>query len=201
MKLGVLSASNAYKIVAKKDSDTRWTYLYELVAQIASGVSEEINSRYLDYGSEHEGAAQAIYEMSTRSKITPVTFIFKDEMFRCGCSPDGIILYQDAQQIKKGLELKVPFTPVNYAKFLCDDHIKPEYQWQCQFSVWVTGAESWDFANFSPVFKVKPLKIVNIKRDPEKQKILDDLVPQFISDMDGELKKLGLEFGFQWKKN
>lgn len=194
MKLGVLSASNASKIVAKKDSDTRWTYLYELVAQIASGVTEEINSKYLDYGAEHEGAARALYELTTKKKITPVAFIFKDESFRCGASPDGII---DGQH---GLELKVPYTPVNYVKFLCDNNVKPEYQWQVQFSMWVTGADSWDFAQFSPVMKVKPLKIMSIEKDPSKQHILDDMVPQFISDLDGELKKIGLEFGAQWRR-
>lgn len=191
-KLGVLSASNASKIVAKKDSDTRWTYLYELVAQVASGVSEEINSRYLEYGSENEEPAKALYELTTKKTITPISFIFKDDSFRSGASPDGLILDQH------GLELKVPFAPVNYAKFLCDDHIKPEYQWQCHFSMWVTDAGSWDYANFSPVFQVKPLKIVTIKKDKDRQNLLDDLVPQFIEDMDNELRKIGLKFGDQW---
>jgi len=193
-KLGVISASNAHKAVSKKDSDKRWTYLYELVAQIASGVTEEINSKYLDYGAEHESAARALYELHTKKTITPVAFIFKDESFRCGASPDGIIEGQH------GLELKVPYTPVNYAKFLCAGNIDTDYQWQCQFSMWVTDSESWHFAMFSPVFKVKPIKIVTVEKDAEKQKVLSDLIPQFISDMDMELKKIGLEFGQQWSR-
>lgn len=193
MRLGVVTASNAHKAVAGLKTATRWTYLYELVAQVGSGVSPEINSRYLDYGREHESAAKALYELHTNKKISEVAFIFK-EGFRCGASPDGII------DVQHGLELKVPFAPVNYVEFLCDNNIDPEYQWQCQFSMWVAGAESWDFAMFSPVMKVKPIHIFPVKRDPEMQKKLDDLIPGFISDLDAELKKIGLTFGDQWRR-
>lgn len=195
-KLGVLSASNAHKIVAKPDSDKRWTYLYELVGQILTGVSEEINSKYLDYGTEHEGAARTLYEMHTKTSIHEVPFIFKDESFRYGCSPDGIITGEN----KKGLELKVPFTPLAYTKFLCSDYIEPEYGWQCQFSMWITGADHWDFAKFSPTAKVKPLHIFPVKRSGTSQSILNDLVPKFIADMDKELSKIGLKFGDQWNR-
>lgn len=194
MKLGVLSASNAYKIVAKKDSQTRWTYIYDLIAQVASGVSEEINSKYLEYGRTHEETARALYEMHTNKKLSKVSFIFGDRDFRTGCSPDDVV---DGQH---GLELKVPYNPSNYAKFLCDDYINSEYDWQCQFSMKCSGAERWDYANFSPVFKVKPIKILPIKRDAEKQKKLDDAVPEFIHDMDIELNKIGLKFGCQWER-
>lgn len=194
LKLGVLSSSNAYKIVAKQDSDTRWTYLYELVAQIASGVIEEINSKYLEFGKAHEDAARANYEFLTDEQITPVAFIFKDESFRTGCSPDGII------SEKKGLELKVPFNVVQYVKFLCEEKIKSEYVHQCQFSMWVTGADEWDYCNFAPLMKVHPMKIVTLKRDHEKMMLYDDLVPKFISDLDDELKKVGLRFGAQWER-
>lgn len=193
MRLGVVTASNAHKAVAGLKTAARWTYLYELVAQIATGISPEVNSRYLDYGREHEGAAKALYELHSKNKISDVAFIFKDD-FRCGASPDGII------DGKHGLELKVPFTPVNYVKFLCENNIDPEYQWQCQFSMWVTGADSWDFAMFSPVMKVKPIHIVSVKKDIEMHKKMDYLIPGFISDLDSELKKINLTHGDQWRR-
>ena len=194
LKLGVLSASNASKIVAKKDSATRWTYIYDLVAQVASGVTEEINSKYLDYGKEHESAAQALYELTTKKKITTVPFVYKSSSFRYGCSPDGII---DGQH---GLELKVPFNPTNYVKFLCAENIEPEYMWQVQYSMWILGCDTWDFAMYSPVMKVKPMKIVTVKKDLEKHKVLDDMVPQFSNDMELELLNIGLKFGDQWDR-
>lgn len=195
LKLGVISASNASRAVAKKDSDTRWTYLYELAAQVASGVHEEINSKYLDFGKEHEAVAKTLYQMHTKTMITPITFIFKDNTFRTGCSPDGII-----ESIPKGLELKVPFNVVNYMKFLAEEKLKPEYDWQVQFSMWCSDAECWDVAQFSPLMKVKPFHRIAVKRNEEKMKALDDLIPAFILDFDGVLNQIGLSYGDQWKR-
>lgn len=195
LKLGVISASNAYRAVAKKSSQTRQSYLCELVGEVCSGVVEEISSKYLDYGAEHEGAARANYELKNRSEITQVTFIFKDETFRCGCSPDGVI-----ESKSHGLELKVPFNAAKYADFFLTEGLSSEYMWQVQFSMWCADSESWDFAEYSPTFKANPLKNVSIPRDNEKMKSLDDLIPQFISDYDEALKKIGIPFGGQWKR-
>lgn len=192
MKLGVLSASNAAKIIAKKDSQTRYTYMSELVAQVCTGVPDEIHSKYLDWGSEHESAARSSYEFSTGNKVVPLTFVFKDGTYRCGCSPDGLVT------VNRGVEIKTPFNAVNYIKFLCDDDIDPDYRKQVQFSIWVMDAGEWDFVQYHPHMKKKPLKRITIPRDEDAMKKFDDLVPEFISDMDIMLKKIGIEFGEQW---
>src|SRR3990167_5106863 len=72
LKLGVLSASNASKIVAKKDSETRHTYMAELCAQVCTGIMEEINSKYLDWGNQNEDAARSSYEFFSGQTITEV---------------------------------------------------------------------------------------------------------------------------------
>lgn len=191
LKLGVLSASNASKIVAKKDSETRNTYMCELVAQVCTGEVEEINSKYLEWGNFHEPAARSSYEFATGSNIDKVLFVFKDNNFREGCSPDGIVG-------NKGIEIKCPFNATNYIKFLVDDKIKPEYEWQYQFSLRVMDADEFDFVQYHPNMKKSPIKILTVKKDAEKQKKLDDLVPEFISDMDKMLEKIGVKFGSQW---
>lgn len=192
LKLGVISASNASKVVAKRDSETRLTYMSELVAQVCTGDQDEINSKYLDWGNQHEAAARSSYEFQTGENVTQVPFVFKDEKFREGCSPDGII------NESKGLEIKCPFNPVHYVKFLTEDKIKSEYAWQCQYTLRVMDADEWDFAQYHPSMKAKPLHIVTIKRDEEKQKAFDDLIPLFIEDMDKMLEKIGIRFGDQW---
>lgn len=192
LKLGVISASNASKVVAKKDSETRNTYMMELVAQICTGDQEELNSKYLEWGNQFEAAARSSYEFESGQNIIQVPFVFKDEDFREGCSPDGII------NDKKGVEIKCPYNAVHYVKFLSDDKIKPEYVWQYQFTMRVMGSDEWDFVQYHPNMKTKPLKILTVKKDLEKQKQLDDSVPQFIEDMDAILKKIGIKFGDQW---
>lgn len=195
IKLGVLSASNAAKIVAKKDSETRLTYMAELCAQVCTGIMEEMNSKYTDWGHMNEDAARSHYEFITGETITQVPFIFKDHSFREGCSPDGLI------GETKGIEIKCPFNTVHYIKFLTEDKIKSDYIWQYQYTLRVTGLNQWDFVQFDPRMKKKPIKILTVDRDDEKQKTFDDAVPQFISDMDKMLERAGVKFGDQWNQN
>ena len=193
VKLGVISASNASKVVAKKDSETRATYMAELIAQIATGQAEEINSKYLDWGKQYEDAARSAYEFTTGTTVTQLPFVFKDDSFRVGCSPDGFVTES------RGVEIKCPYNAANYVRFATDEKIKSEYVWQYQFTLWVLDAAEWDFVQYHPQMKKGPIKIITVARDAEKMKVFDELIPAFISDMDDQLKKLGFTFGDQWK--
>lgn len=193
LKLGVISASNASKVVAKKGTDTRNTYLCQLVAQVCTGITEELNNRYVEWGKLNEDAARSSYEFSTGYTVTELPFVFKDTKFRVGCSPDFL------STESKGGEIKCPYNSENYVKFLVADEIKPEYQWQNQFTMYVLGCDSWDFAQFDPRMKKSPLHMVTIERDEEMQKKLTDAIPELISDMDKMLKKIGVKFGDQWR--
>lgn len=195
LKLGVISASDASKVVAKKDSDTRFSYMCKLVAQVCTGVIEEINSKAMDWGNQHEDAARAHYEFSEHVSMTRLPFVFKDKTYREGCSPDGLV------SSTKGAEIKCPFNTENFIKFADKNFIKPEYVWQCQFTLRVMEAEEWDFVQYDPRMKKNPMSIFSVKRDAEKQQKLDDMVPEFISDMDAMLARLGFKFGDQWEMN
>lgn len=192
MKLGVLSASNASKIVAKRDSETRRSYMSFLVAQVCTGVMEEISFKQTEWGEQNEDAARANYELASGESIQPLTFVFKDDSFRCGCSPDGFI------KPSIPVEIKCPWDSTNYVKFLVGEHLKPEWRWQSQFQLWVLGAEKMDFCQYDPRMKVKPLHVVPVHRDDDCHTKFDELVPQFIMDMDQMLAQIGMEFGAQW---
>lgn len=194
LKLGVLSASNAHKIVAKKDSETRLTYMAELVSQVATGLMEELNSRHLDWGREHEDAARSRYEFTTGNSVKELPFVFKDKSFRAGCSPDGVV------SESKGVEIKCPSNSANYIKFLTDDKVKSEWLWQAQFTLWVTEATEWDFVQYDPRMKKNALKIRSIARDDERMKTFDDAVPQFVEDMDKMLARAGFQWGDHWER-
>lgn len=194
LKLGVISASNASKVVAAKTTATRQTYMAELIAQICTGDQEEINSKYLDWGNQYEAAARSSYEFQEDVLVTQVPFVFKDASCREGCSPDGLV------SNTKGVEIKCPYNPVHYIQFLTEDKIKSEYDWQCQYTLRVMEADEWDFVQYHPNMKKSPLKVLTMPRNEEKQKTFDDAVPQFIHEMDKMLVKIGLEFGDQWKR-
>jgi len=192
LKLGVLSASNISRALAKKGTETRNTYLMELVGQIATRQFDEINAKALEYGKANEAAARAAYEFETGNKVFQIGFIYGQDK-RIGVSPDGIMPI-----IKKGLELKCPITAKVHADFLCNDKIKPEYMYQVQFSLFTSQYETWDFASFNPSFKTNMLKIVTIEKDHKTFERFDNELPEFISDLDAALAKLSLKHGDQW---
>ena len=190
MKLGVISASNAAKVIAGPKTATRNTYMCDLVSQIATREMPILKAAPLAWGTENELAARATYEFETNRVVTEVPFIYKDADMRCGVSPDG---YGD-----RGLELKCPFTSSVFFQFACAQKIKPEEMHQVQFQMWVSGAEIWDFAKFDPRSEVKQFHLVEIERDEKAMIKFDEMVPEFIKDMDDMLNVLGIKFGFQW---
>lgn len=193
-KLGVISASNAAKVVAKVDSETRHTYMCELVAQVCTGaMPDENNFKAMEWGKLNEAAALSSYMLETNFEVMQVPFIFKDETFRVGCSPDGITPTH-------GLELKCPYNTANYIKFLCDDELKSEWMKQVQFCMWVTDAEKWDVSQYDKRMRTKPLHTITVERDAKQIKIFDEMVPQFILDMDAMLVKAGASWGEQWAR-
>jgi putative phage-type endonuclease len=195
LKLGVISASNISRALAKKGTETRNSYLMELVGQIATREFEEISARSLEWGKENEAAARACYEFESGHKVDQVGFIYGQDK-RIGVSPDGIM-----PSIKKGLELKCPITPRVHADFLCNDKIKPEYVYQVQFQLYVSQFETWDFASFHPSFKTNMIKIQTFEPDLKTFERFDNELPEFISDLDAALEKIGIIFGSQWEGN
>lgn len=190
-RLGVISASNAHKVIAGEKTATRMSYLSELVAQIATREAVELSAPALSWGKDHEEQARATYEFETGKPVNELPFIFKDESMRVGISPDG---FND----DNALEIKCPYTSKVFIDFVCLGDIKKEYMAQVQFSMWVTGRDSWDFAKFDPRMKCKNFHYITMERDEKMMKKFDECVPQCIKKMDEMLSQLGIEFGYQW---
>jgi hypothetical protein len=175
--------------------DMRQGYMAELVGQIVTGLlPDEMSFKQCEWGNEHEDSARALFELELGVDVEVPAFIYKDEIKRCGISPDGLIVGK-----KIGLELKCPFTTKVFVEFATCDKIKKEYIEQCQYSMWVTGYEAWYFANYDPRIKTKNLHWVLIERDESYMKKYDEAFKNFTKDMDLMLNKLGMEFGQQWR--
>jgi putative phage-type endonuclease len=193
LKLGVGSGSNISRALAKKGSETRNTYLMELVGQIATRRFDEVYGKAMEHGRNNEEAARAAFEFQTGEEVEQVGFIYKYGK-RFGVSPDGLIKGK-----KHGLEIKCPATAKVHADFLCNEKVKPEYQLQIQLSLWVSEYEAWHFCSYHPLFKSSMLKIKTFEPDPKTFERFENELPEFIKDMDEALAKIGLVFGDQWK--
>ncbi|WPH64009.1 YqaJ viral recombinase family protein [Vibrio phage vB_VpP_1] len=213
MRLGVVTASMAECLVSKKPrskgkeygvdflpakagDSKRDTFMKKLVAQVCTRqIPPEVTAKALAWGKDNEPFARDAYSAATFNVIDELPFIYKDSSMRFGISPDGLV-GDDG-----GLELKCPHDSSVFVAFMCDDEIKNEYLHQCQFSMWVTGREYWDFANFDPRMKggAKKLHYLRQERDPKAMELFDISSELFIADMNKMLKKAGVSFGDQWK--
>jgi len=192
MKLGVLSATGADSLLAGPTTGKRKGYIAKKVAEIATGQSAHVTSKQMDWGNEHEDAARSFYEFYTGNVIEELPIVYRDTTYRTSCSPDGL-------GEKKGFEVKNPFTSQVYIEFITDDKIKTEYIKQCQFGMWVTKREEWDFANYDKRMLKHPFHYVTLERDPKMMKSFDDAVPSAVREMDLMLEKIGMKFGDHWE--
>ena len=179
----------------KIKSDTKLSYLDELVGQIATGlIPEEIKAKPLQWGKDHEEDARDAYSAATFEAVEEEAFIYQDTKMRAGISPDGLIVGED-----KGLELKCPWLSKVWCAFAGRGEIKKEEIAQVQFSLMITGFKSWGFAKYDPRnVNCKKLHLVEIFRDEVMIAKLEKGLAEFIEDMDEALNKLGLSFGDQW---
>ncbi len=213
LRLGVFTASKAECLVSKKrgskgsdygvdfiaatsKDSKRNTYMLELVSEIATArLPEDISAKPLQWGRDNEAAAREAYEAATFTTFTEIPFIYKDQHMRAGISPDGL-----NDDNVGGLELKCPWSSKVFVDFLANAEIKPEYRHQCMFSMWVTGRQYWDFANFDPrMVNTKKLHYVRIDRCPEAMAVFDEAFASFVIDMDEMLGRIGAEYGQQWR--
>lgn len=183
------------ELLPRIQSDTKMTYMDELLASVATGLlPEEIRAKPLQWGKDHEESARDAYSAATFEGINETGFIYQDDSMRCGISPDGLIA-----GLPKGLELKCPYNSGVFMAFAGRGKIKKEEEIQVQFSLMVTGFESWGFAKFDPRnINCKKLHFIEIKRDEVMIEQLRAGAESFIAEMDIALKNLGMEFGQQW---
>jgi exodeoxyribonuclease (lambda-induced) len=191
VRAGVLTASNADKILMKKGTQGRQTYMSSLIAQICTcKAPEEMPFKALEHGKLYESVARDALSVSLGFvDIKEIAFMFKDESLRVGVSPDGLF-------DKTIIELKCPLNAENYFNFAAFDTSKSAWEKQCQFQMWAAGAERHIFAQYHPdVVLCENLFWRETEADPAIHKELDEKVPEFIREMDMALASLGVKFG------
>lgn len=194
LKLGVLSASNADKIVAKVGSAGRETYMASLISQICTcTLPDELPFRQLEHGKIYEPPARdALSAALGFVDIKELPFIYKDESLRIGVSPDGVA----GNTI---MEIKAPYNGENFFKFACFDSNKSSWRWQAQFQIFAAEAECHVFAMYEPRSVLcNNLHFVETEVSITDQKTIEDASQQFVFDMDKALARMSVEFGQHW---
>ena len=175
-KLGVASASNFSKILAKGQGKTRKAYMLRLAAEILSSEPQETYSNAaMERGIEIEPQAREYYEGLNGVKVEQVGFCKLDD--NIGCSPDGLV------GTDGGIEIKCPNT-TTHITYILADKLPSEYVAQVQGSLWVTDRKWWDFTSFDPRLKGRPFWSIRVERDEAYINKLAIEVNQFIIELE-----------------
>lgn len=148
LRLGWITASRFKDVISNgrggAPSKTRKSYLYQLAAEAITGeLTESYSNEYMEWGTQTEPQARAMYELDSGNDVDEVTFIKWNQVNKVGISPDGLVGGNG------GLEIKCPKTTTQIETFL-SGKMPTCHKAQVQGSLWVTGREWWDFVSFDP---------------------------------------------------
>lgn len=160
-RVGKITMSHAKKLITKgrggKPSQTRLTYLYDVLAEALTGEPRE-GYQLLDM---ERGTFLESYALRAVSEALGVTckavgFVELDNL-PIGCSPDA---FADGHAI---VEAKCP-APRQHIKNCFADGFD-EYLPQCQGNMWVTETDVCYLVSFCPAVNDFPMRIETIERD------------------------------------
>ena len=184
LRLGSIGASSLSKIITStgKKSTQRAAYMYTLAGEILTGQkTQSYSNQQMKNGIELEPQTRMAFQLEAMKQVEEVALIFPDGRPGWHCSPDGLIIGEDA-----GLELK-SVIPATQVKYLDKGDLPTEYKLQCQMSLYVTGWPLWYFCSSCPGL---PLLIIEVARDEKLISIIEKEIHAFVKNLNNLVNKL-----------
>lgn len=180
-RLGKITASRFGDVMTKAKSGKGLSakaesYLLELVTEIMTGDSKQIESASLDWGTFTEENACEEYEVLNFVEVEKVGFIQHPEYEKVGGSPDGLV------GDKGIIEIKCPFNSANHISYLFSEKLPGAYYAQIQGNLWITEREWCDFISFDPrvLDQTKRMIIKRVERDEKYITDLEESINNFL---------------------
>ena len=193
-RVGKVTSSCFGKLAGKGRSgggftQTAFTYMDQLIAERITGrPAEEIKSKFIDHGNEHEPTARQLYQWNAQGDHTlkQVGFVNHPTIAMCGGSPDCLI------QPDGVLEIKCPYNVHRHlANIENDGPSDRDYTWQSQGHMWITERDWCDFVSFHPnVPKAFQFHVSRIYRDEDVIEELEEKIPRFLEQLSIRLEKI-----------
>jgi putative phage-type endonuclease len=186
-RLGKVTASRVSDVMAKTKSGystSRTNYMAQLVCERMTGQREDgFTSAAMNWGTEHELLARALYELTTGNTVTEVGFIDHPEIEMAGASPDGTV------GLFGLVEIKCPNT-ATHIETLLTRQIDAKYIAQMQFQMACTGRQWCDFVSYDPRIGELELCVIRVDFDPEFVTNMETEIRQFLSELNSKIEKL-----------
>ena len=181
-RLGKVSASRMADMTALTKHGhgaSRANYMAELVAERLTGkTAEKYSNGAMQWGTEQEPAARAMYEFMNNLFVTLVGVVLHDTIPNACASPDGLVG-------EDGLvEIKCPNTATHIATLLGAE-IDGKYLKQMQWQMACTGRGWCDFVSYDP--RMPPEMQLHIRRVPRREDDITALslaTELFLSEVD-----------------
>lgn len=150
------------------------TLVYKKAAEFFSEPEETYINAAMQRGTELEPIARRRYEDETFTSVEEVGYISAGEFL--GVSPDGIVGNEG------GIEIKCPGAD-EFLRFMDTKVIKPEYFYQCQWAMYLSGAQWWDFVYYHPDFA--PADLIIERQFPDKKTfgLWDKKIPLYTAEI------------------
>lgn len=188
LRAGKFTASRIADLIAKTKSGpaaSRKNYVAELVCERLTGEpTDHFVSREMQWGTEHEPEARALYELEHDTSVEQVGFAIHDELPNAGASPDGLIGKDGA------VEIKCPNT-ATHIETLQTRKVASRYYAQIQFVLDCTGRQWCDYISYDPRLKLPELQICVIRVTQDERFI--ERVRDEVRKADREVEELTAE--------
>lgn len=188
-RLGMITGSNFGKLVktagkeglklstSKTAKDLMYKIAWERLLKqgnISNGLGRlNVSSQSMNHGNDYEGEAIMKYQELTGNKIDYVqNFVELDEFI--GGTPDAYVG-------KDGLiEVKCPWNGGNHLQSMLDEVVyNPEYIYQMQGYMWITGRKWCDFVTYDPdLVESLQLNIIRVDRNEAIIKGISDVMEE-----------------------
>ena len=163
-RLGKVSASRMADMTAMTKSGhgaSRANYMAELVAERLTGkTAEKYSNGAMQWGSEREPEARAMYEFMRNTPVVLVGVALHDTIPNACASPDGLVADDGL------IEIKCPNTATHIATLLGAE-IDGKYLKQMQWQMACTGRKWCDFVSYDP--RMPPEMQIHIRRVPRRE--------------------------------
>ena len=138
----------------------------EIMCDATAIKSDAYTNEDMERGNALEESARNAYIEFSEHDVREIGFVENNAYPNAGCSPDGLV-GEDGL-----IEIKCP-NNLNFFKLILEPKIKPEYMWQIQMQLLITGREWCDYVCYNENFE-KKLVVIRVLPDAEMQKKIAD---------------------------
>lgn len=188
-RIGLVTASRLNDVMATLKSGgeaaTRKNYRAQIIAErLTRTKADSFTNAAMQWGTDNEPIARAMYEISTGRDVEQVGFIVHPDIQMTGASPDGLV------DVKGLIEIKCPNT-ATHIDYLLAGVAPSDYHNQMLWQMECTGRDWCDFASFDPRMpEDMQLFVVRFNRDEDRIRDLRNAVVKFLSEVDEVIEKL-----------